>query len=1125
MAKDIALPNCNLYLTGKGLDPNGNYVVKLCFPNQRSFSIQTNGTLNKTQNILKDHKKISSITANELEDIEKEVVQYVSKYGSAKQRKTLHVYGDIDYASNIIIPTKKSKAAKKKSSDIEFETSYTEIKGEYSGKDSFGQEEIFVGITKEGSLFIVDIHNKERSGRDDFSMSGNTVRATTVESAKEQTRQSAEEVIEEEGLEAFGERVGQEFDNLEAAVDYTLSVDGETSFFDNSLLSDEIDVEGTDYIFGSEGAGQNDHEFDDLAVSFLDEKTLVKLKTLWKKYHLKELPAGESVPKIEQDRDMILENYIRRQSGLSYGKGGKVKEVISHNGNYLTISATKDKMTITLTPEGIEEIKELKADGKNDYEIMPRLFEDIQGNSELEYHPDLGETGFGLTSASGVTDGYYYDDDGEYTDKGHKDSRVYYFNDYALRSEIADLLNKGELVLTGADNKMAKGGVVPEEHIEELSKGYMSAVLFTDEDDNEEPLDRNYSTDDFEPKTVATIKTMAKKFITDNKKAIEESGLSYDQIGMDMWYAQQGHGVGFRDRGIDKALAEKLIKGAKAFGDLSANSFAQDGKVYIEGIHLDGKGKRMGTGGEIINGVKGVMVNGDAIDYHELEKVESGSPFGGEYFVKGEYGYAQSGYGWFKFKIKDGKGKRMGTGGGVGYEKFKAGEKVNVSEAYLNDEASGGNATATATIMSEPSDEEELVQIQYENGSIDYLGQEWLEPIGSMGTGKKGNSRVKTIAAGDCDKYNLSNFPNFSKTGSIRGMKEKYYGKDALLVRCGNYIYNVTSAPEIYNIHAYETGGKVGGRGWGMFNAGEKIKSLDEMKRGDIVLEHNNQFNANNVIRIIQGKDEDALKRDIAYAKIIDGYHPEKNAIGAKDDGFAIWDFQFADNEYFFPKEKMGTGGKIPYSGVEAGNKTKEERESTYHHIDLDKAKSIIRDLTWDDAADSDKFSGYYPENVFANIGKDKFRATYSFDGKITLITRDGIFIIPATEKEYDELISDKMGAGGSVKTNDDAIISFLESDKEVRANHVTTHFNQYDNEVLLRQYGTLLATRKGRTVKMLDKKFSVTTSTLQNKLKKEAANRGFDLQMVKEFAEGGLVGKSSNGFTGNSILKSIFGM
>jgi hypothetical protein len=45
----------------------------------------------------------------------------------------------------------------------------------------------------------------------------------------------------------------------------------------------------------------------------------------------------------------------------------------------------------------------------------------------------------------------------------------------------------------------------------------------------------------------------------------------------------------------------------------------------------------------------------------------------------------------------------------------------------------------------------------------------------------------------------LSEYPNFHKSGSISGMKKLYYGKYALLVRCGEYIYNVSSNPHIYH--------------------------------------------------------------------------------------------------------------------------------------------------------------------------------------------------------------------------------------------------------------------------------------------------------------------------------------
>jgi hypothetical protein len=42
-------------------------------------------------------------------------------------------------------------------------------------------------------------------------------------------------------------------------------------------------------------------------------------------------------------------------------------------------------------------------------------------------------------------------------------------------------------------------------------------------------------------------------------------------------------------------------------------------------------------------------------------------------------------------------------------------------------------------------------------------------------------------------------YPNFHRTGSIVGMRRRFYGARALLVRCGQWIYNVSSAPDIYN--------------------------------------------------------------------------------------------------------------------------------------------------------------------------------------------------------------------------------------------------------------------------------------------------------------------------------------
>lgn len=57
--------------------------------------------------------------------------------------------------------------------------------------------------------------------------------------------------------------------------------------------------------------------------------------------------------------------------------------------------------------------------------------------------------------------------------------------------------------------------------------------------------------------------------------------------------------------------------------------------------------------------------------------------------------------------------------------------------------------------------------------------------------------KTKYLSVKQHDKFNLSIYPNFSATGSIKGMKDKYYGKDATLVKCGKYIYNVPLS--VYN--------------------------------------------------------------------------------------------------------------------------------------------------------------------------------------------------------------------------------------------------------------------------------------------------------------------------------------
>ena len=52
--------------------------------------------------------------------------------------------------------------------------------------------------------------------------------------------------------------------------------------------------------------------------------------------------------------------------------------------------------------------------------------------------------------------------------------------------------------------------------------------------------------------------------------------------------------------------------------------------------------------------------------------------------------------------------------------------------------------------------------------------------------------KTKRISVEEGTRLNIGSFPNFDAKRSIREMKDKYYGKDAMLVKCGSYIYSVS---------------------------------------------------------------------------------------------------------------------------------------------------------------------------------------------------------------------------------------------------------------------------------------------------------------------------------------------
>lgn len=64
---------------------------------------------------------------------------------------------------------------------------------------------------------------------------------------------------------------------------------------------------------------------------------------------------------------------------------------------------------------------------------------------------------------------------------------------------------------------------------------------------------------------------------------------------------------------------------------------------------------------------------------------------------------------------------------------------------------------------------------------------------------KRGKYPVRTLPRTYYGIFDLWRFPNFHYSESVAGMKNLYYGLEAKLVRCGDYIYNVSSKPYIYD--------------------------------------------------------------------------------------------------------------------------------------------------------------------------------------------------------------------------------------------------------------------------------------------------------------------------------------
>lgn len=117
-------------------------------------------------------------------------------------------------------------------------------------------------------------------------------------------------------------------------------------------------------------------------------------------------------------------------------------------------------------------------------------------------------------------------------------------------------------------------------NLDSVIEHYVIAALWSSVDDEGNPLDDNYGSEDLAEETDEKVRKDCLAMITMAKNCdlLESYPDTEEQFGHDFWLTREGHGAGFWDRGYGN-LGERLTALCKTFG--SADWYVgDDGQIY-----------------------------------------------------------------------------------------------------------------------------------------------------------------------------------------------------------------------------------------------------------------------------------------------------------------------------------------------------------------------------------------------------------------------------------------------------------------------------------------------------------------------------------------------------------------
>lgn len=127
--------------------------------------------------------------------------------------------------------------------------------------------------------------------------------------------------------------------------------------------------------------------------------------------------------------------------------------------------------------------------------------------------------------------------------------------------------------------------------MDKFTRAYIDAMLWSSNDDEGEPLDKNYTIDDLSKDCLAKCVEDCERFQKENAEDIATIPHRYtsndnwsgdEQAGHDFWLTRNRHGVGYWDREyLTQAVKDRLTKNAQAYGEVYTY-VSHDGEVGID---------------------------------------------------------------------------------------------------------------------------------------------------------------------------------------------------------------------------------------------------------------------------------------------------------------------------------------------------------------------------------------------------------------------------------------------------------------------------------------------------------------------------------------------------------------